>query len=249
MSQPPSPLYAVTDTNVLLDVHSCHDLASTYDRLHVGLRDAARDDPAFVYRVARARESLLLGIHFHNVKAATYSLHFEPVDLLAKRAPPAPGGATIESDFTTQFIHFVKEYVLPDWDMRTPAEPGSETSNAADQAYLDFAKRNGLPLITNEGHAQGGIGKKKNLREMAQKAEVAVFTPKEFYTGKIDESAEIEGFLQRFQEQAPVYMARRRQELGEDEIGEVLGWIYGYYLMILRGEVAGSPIPLRLTLR
>jgi hypothetical protein len=95
----------------------CHELTAAFSDVYGRLGDAAIDALAVVYRRARARESLLLATHLNKVKATTYSLHFEPVDLLARRAPPAPGGATMESDFTNVFVHFVKDYVLPDWTM------------------------------------------------------------------------------------------------------------------------------------
>src|SRR5580704_11789456 len=182
---------------------------------------AALDDPSIVYRRARARESLLLAMHFHKVKAQTYSLHSEVLYLLLKRVPPAPGGQTTESDFTTVFLYFVKDYLLPDWDTQMPTQPGSEAGNDADEAYVAFAKEHRLPLITNEGYEQNGIVDKR-MRKLAKDAGVSVFAPREFCAGKIDEAVEIEDFLQRFKEQAPVYMEARKKELGEDKIGEVL---------------------------
>jgi hypothetical protein len=167
-------VYAVTDTNVLLDVHSCHDLTTAYNDAYARLGKAAVDDLTVVYRRARARESLLLGMHLNRVKATTYSLHFEPVDLLTKRAPPAAGGATMESDFTNMFLHFVKDYVLPDWNMIMPTQPGTEAKNDADKAYIDYAKQHGLPLITNEGYGQNGLVDEK-MRKLAKDAGVAVY--------------------------------------------------------------------------
>jgi hypothetical protein len=240
-------VYAVTDTNVLLDVHSCHDLTTAYNDAYARLGKAAVDDLTVVYRRARARESLLLGMHLNRVKATTYSLHFEPVDLLTKRAPPAAGGATMESDFTNMFLHFVKDYVLPDWNMIMPTQPGTEAKNDADKAYIDYAKQHGLPLITNEGYGQNGLVDEK-MRKLAKDAGVAVYAPREFYQGQIDEAAEIEAFLQRFKEQVPVYMDVRKKLLGEDKIGAVLTWVYGYYRMILLGEVEGRTTPVRLSI-
>jgi hypothetical protein len=244
---PPLPTFdAVTDTNVLLDIYSCHDLSTAYDQAYARLGGGAVDDLAVVYRRARARESLLLAMHFNKVKAATCSLHFEPLDLLTRRAPPAPGGATLESDFTTVFIYFVKDYVLPDWTTQMPTQPGGEAGSDADKAYVAFAKEHGLPLITNEGYGQNGIVDEK-MRKLAKDEGVAVFAPREFYAGKIDEAVEIEAFLRRFKEQAPAYMEERKRDLGEDNIGEVLTWIFGYYRMILRGEVEGSTTPVRMS--
>jgi hypothetical protein len=243
----PSPeTAAITDTKVLLDIYSCHDLTTTYNEAYGRLRTAALDDLAVVYRRARARESLLLAMHYNKVKATTYSLHSEVLDLLLKRASPAPGGETMESDFTTVFLHFIKDYLLPNWNPTMPAEPGNEAKDDADSAYVAVARESGLPLLTNEGYGQSGIMNEK-MRKLAKDAGVAVFAPREFYPDKIDEAAEIEDFLRRFKERAPVYMEARRKELGEDKIGGVLTWIYGYYRMILRGEVEGTTVPVRLS--
>jgi hypothetical protein len=186
----------------------------------------------------------LLAMHFNRIKAVTHSLHFEPIELLMKRVPP--GGMTLESHFTTVFHHFVKDYVLPDWEHQVPTQPGTESKNQADAAYIDLAKRNGLPLITNEGYGQNGIVDEK-MRKLAKDAGVAVFAPREFYPGKVNEAAEIEDFLRRFKKTAPAYMEKREKELGEDDIGKLLGFMYGHYRMILRGEVEGRSTPVRLS--
>jgi hypothetical protein len=127
-----------------------------------------------------------------------------------------------------------------------PPQPGNEAKNDADKAYIDFAKAHGVPLITNEGYGPSGIVDEK-MRKLAKDAGVAVFAPREFCAHKIDEAAEIEGFLRRFKEQAPAYMAAREKELGEDDISKLLTFIYGYYRMILRGEVDGRTTPVRLS--
>ncbi len=109
---------AVVDTNVLLDIHSCHDAMDSYNKAHALLAAAAIDDPSVVFRRARARESLLLAIYFDKIDAVTHSLHNEAVDRLVDRSPPAPGGTSIASDFTMTFVHFVKDHVLPGWDSK-----------------------------------------------------------------------------------------------------------------------------------
>jgi len=241
-------LYAITDTNVLLDIHSCHDVLGTYYEAHARLGDAAIDEPSVTYRRTRARESLLLAMHFNDVSANTYSLHFELVDLLTRRAPPAGGGETMESDCTTFFLHFVKDYVLPRWSPGMPAKPGTEVRNEADRALVALAVEHGLPLVTNEGYTQNGIVEQK-MRKLAREAGVQVFAPREFYAGKIDEGRAIESFLLRFREQAPKYVAARRQMHGaDDKGGQVLAWIYGYYRMILLGETAVRDAPVQVTL-
>jgi hypothetical protein len=242
----PTPLVAVTDTNFLLDLYSCHDMTGTYNEAHARLgAEGAVDDQAVVYRRARARESLLLAMHFHNVGATTFSLHFEVVDLITRRAPPAPGGETMESDFTNAFLHFVKDYVLPNWNPTMPTAPGTEAKNDADKALVEHARARGLPLITNEGYSQAGIVE-EGMRRFAREAGVQVFAPREFYQGKIDEAEEIEAFLRRFREQVPRYIEVRRREVGEDNFHLVLEWVHGYYRLILLGESAVRETPVRV---
>jgi hypothetical protein len=238
---------AILDTNVFIDVHSCHDLIDTFDGLHATVGNAAIEDPAVTYRLARARESVLLVIYLNKIGATTFNLHSEAVEMLMRSAPPAPGGTSMKSDFTTVFLHFVKDYVLPDWSPTMPTEPGTEAKNEADAALIECAKKHNLPLITNEGYTPKGLVEIK-MRKLAREAGVQVFAPREFYAGKIDEAEEIAAFLQRFREHAPGYLKERNQTLGPDQMGKVLGWIIGYYRMILLGVVEGRDTPVRVTL-
>ncbi|HEY5243595.1 MAG TPA: hypothetical protein VIJ22_19075 [Polyangiaceae bacterium] len=153
----------------------------------------------------------------------------------------------MESDFTTVFLYFVKDYLLPDWNTIVPTAPGSEAKNAADRTYIAFAKERGLPLITNEGYGGNGFVDEK-MRKLAKDEGVSVYAPREFYTGKINEAEEIEAFLQRFRDQAPRYVDARKKQHGADDQGAgLLTWIYGYYRMILRGEVEQRSTPVRLS--
>ncbi len=242
-----SPTLAVLDTNVFLDIHSCHDLVGTLNARHMEVGDTAVDERVVTYRLARARESVLLAIYLNKIGATTYSLHSEPVEILVRSAPPAPGGTTMESDFTTVFIHFVKDFILPAWNSTMPTEPDSQAKNEADAALIRYAKENALPLITNEGYTQRGLVDEK-MRKLAKDAGVAVYAPREFYAGKINEADEVESFLQRFRDQAPRYLDTRRRLHGrDDQMGKVLGWIIGYYRMILLGEVEGRDLPIRVS--
>jgi hypothetical protein len=247
MQSPESQFSAVVDTNVVLDVYSCHDVAKRYDEVHSRLGIAAVDEASVVYRRTRARESLLLAIYFNKIGASTFSLHHESVELLTTRVPPAPGGQTLESDFTTVFLYFVKDYVLPEWESHMPTEPGDASGNDADRLLVEFAKEHALPLITNEGFTQRGVVEEK-MRKRAREAGVSVFSPRQFYLGKIDEAAEIEAFLSRFRDQVPRYLEARKRELGEDNVAEVLSWVYGYYRLILKGEAEGRDIPVSVSL-
>ena len=85
------------------------------------------------------------------------------------------------------------------------------------------------------------------MRKLAKDAGVEVFTPREFYVNKIDETEEIEVFLRRFREGAERYLEARRGDLGPDKGYEVVSLMDGYYRHILRGETEGRDVPVRLS--
>lgn len=223
---------AIVDTNVLLDVYSSHDLIKTYEMTHARVGIKAIDDPTVSYRRIRARESFLLTLYFNKLKATTYSLHSEVLNMMRTRVPPAEGGETMESDFTRTFLWYVKDYLLTDWNATCATKPGNEAKNAADEAYIAQAKESRLPLITNEANGPNGIVDEK-MRKLAKDAGVPVFAPREFYAGWIDEGLEITNFLRRFTTESHGYMNARRKKFGEDKTSDVLDWVYGYYRLVL----------------
>jgi hypothetical protein len=232
----PLPI-AVLDTNVKLDIFSLHDVLESHDEALLVRGGAALHERRFVYKRARARESLLLAVQLHRMRATTFSLHHEQIELLTGRVPhDAVGGRSLPSDFVTFFLHFVKDYVLPDWNPAMPREPGTERSNEADAALIEAARELGVPLITNEGYSQDGVVDEK-LRKRARDAGVPVFTPREFWSGKLDEQEAIEWFLSMFAAKMPSYLAERERDHGKADLGEgVLKIIHGYYRLVLRGE-------------
>jgi hypothetical protein len=89
-----SELVAVLDTNVKLDIYSCHDFVRTADDAitkATGTPVAALEEPRVTYRFARARESLLLAMYLHARSAKTFSLHRELVDRLTTSGPSRQG--------------------------------------------------------------------------------------------------------------------------------------------------------------
>lgn len=231
-------LVAVLDTNVLVDVLSCHDLLEAYD-----IHDA--ESLPLVYRRARARESLLLCMHLHDTWSDTLSLH-EAVRVLEKCSPPEDK-VSFARAFTETFIWFVGDDLLPNWEMHVPTTDGGEKGNAADRAYLELAKSRGLPLITNEGYTMDGL-KDEKLRGDAKAASVPVFAPREFIEGKMNEALAIGAFLIRFTERAPAYLDRRRAMHGEDKTLDLLAHVYSLYRHILLGETEGRDKRVRVCL-
>jgi hypothetical protein len=223
---------AVLDTNVFLDIFSCHDLISTFNAAHARCGEDAMRDPAAAYRLARARDSLLLAILLHDLRATTLGLHAESIELLTLRAPSTRGGETPESDFVMFFLHFVMDHLLEGWTHTVDSIPANVSSNAADRFLIAAAKEHGVPLITNEGYSKAGIANKK-MRALASDEGVAAFSPREFISGEIDEISASASFLARFCEEAPGHF--------RDHDQEGLTWIEGYYRMILLGEASSRP--------
>jgi hypothetical protein len=241
---PNAPPDFIVDTNVWLDIHSCHDVSENFDALHAQIGDAAIDDPAITYRLARARDAALLAMYFHKIKATTMALTHEAIELLRRRSPPAPGGSDLRADFTRAFAHFVHPFCLRRWTSVITTEHGMVNANAADRAHVALARARSIPLISNEGlRRDGTIDHSKLIRVEAAAAGVTVLTPRQVFENQINEEEEIEAFLTRFRERVPVYLERRGIR---DRMGELLGIIIGMYRMTLRGEVEGRDTPVRV---
>lgn len=225
-----SELVAVLDTNVVLDIFSCHDVSTLYDRL--GDAPSAVAHPAAVYRRARARESLLLAIYFNATRAKTYSAH-EPAIIVRLVDPDAVD--TIENHFTTLVAHFVKDTLLPDWQSLYRTEPDEGHGSAVDRFLLSFAEQYNLPLITNEGFTETGV-QDLRLRALARERGVAVCTPSEFYRDHIDEQKAARNFIAAFRTAAPDYIQRHAKP---EIVRKSLVIMAGYYRHILFGETEG----------
>lgn len=250
----------VLDTNVLLDILSWHDLMATADRVHAERGDDAMLDPAVTYRLARARESTLLAIHLNRTKATTYNLLGEGARLMLQQAPPITENSSPVGAFVHVALHFVKDYLLPNWTMSVDAYsiddaaeqtlealPGNYVGNAADRALLEYAKARDIPLVTNEGNTPRGV-ELIRLRKLAVDQGIQVYSPREFYEGHLAETEEIDAFIGRFKDEAPRFLRARPLEHAGDAMAELLDYSLGYYRMILLGIVAGrdAPVPVKL---
>jgi hypothetical protein len=231
----PTDLTAVLDTNVLHDIFSCHDVFNMYEKVGEDETDGAYA----VYRRDRVGGSLVLAMHLHNMGGKTFSLRGEPLRKLLENVDP-----NADDDFRTHyvkmFLGFVRPRLLGNWYPGMPSEEAVEpTGSKADAFLIDYAKQHGLPLITNEGFSPDGIRNEK-MRKKAIAACVRVFTPREFYAGRVDEQSEIRTFLRRFDRRAPRYIAAySRPVVARDS----LGWMSGYYRHVLLGETAGRSTP------
>jgi hypothetical protein len=216
-----SPFVAVVDTNVLLDIYSWHDLLDTAERLHPLLGDAFVEDPHFAFRLARARESLLLGVYFNSIGARTYSLRAEPLRLLQKVSPRVPLSSTEElaNSFTTRFVNFVHPRLLGNWIMEWAEDPEIVVGNDADEMLLEFAADHQLPLVTNEGYTPKGVIHEK-MRLLATDRGVRAYTPAEFCRAKsFDPQAGARAFIEDFGRLAPHYIDAWEDEQRREDAG------------------------------
>jgi hypothetical protein len=227
---------AVLDTNVQLEVHSCHDLDEVATALTNSLVDVPIGHPKLEYRRRRVRDSLLMVAHFDRIGASTYCLHFEAVEMLLRRAPP---GASATAAFTTQFLYFVKDYVLPNWQSLMPKEAETVKGRAADDELIDRALEFGVPLITNEGNTETGSDHSdpKKIPYKAMVRGVKVYSPREYIAGKFDPEVEATRFLDRFAREAPGYIRGHCEKFGPDGIADALNWINKYYRWIFINDI------------
>jgi hypothetical protein len=244
---PNAPPVAVLDTNVIVDFLSCHDYLTKLQPALETKGDDAWLDPQVAYRLVRARDALLLAIHFADTGATTFGSHGELSRTLEARVPPAPGedgGKDWLLDYLTQSIHLVMAIVLQGWTHAGPEIPETESSHDADQWHVDQAARRKIPLITNEGlKVDGTVDHKKPIWKKAAAATVDVFTPRGYLTGKLaNEDASFEAFLTRFERVAHDYVKGRPDEL--HRVLKMMG--RSYQMVFTMGDTRGHEPMVRL---
>lgn len=203
-----SEVTAVLDSNALIDVYSLHNLAE------------AAEPEKKEYRIHRSRNALLLVIYLDEIHALTYGLR-EAVDVLRVRVPP--GTAAPELAFTTAVVHFVKDYLVPHWESMFPTDE-SPRSNAADRHLEEFARVHAKPLITCEAA----------LTARARRSGVEVFSPREFWDGRLDVERGAQRFLRRFRSSEGPFLRTQEQR---GEWSRVLVHLFEFYrYLLLRRE-------------
>jgi hypothetical protein len=248
---PPNAV-AVVDTNVVMDMRSCADLVQEYER---GASDlAAARTPEAIFRRARVRESMILAWYLHKVGAVTFSLPDESVRILTRMADPS-AARDFGTHFTTWFIWFVKDYVLDRW--YEGFVPGIDTGlkgSDCDDLLVELCCASHVPLITNEGYTLAGVSASnpKGLRAKALAAGVSVYTPRQFWSGRIGPGSACRQFLKRFDKQARRFLHGFQR--GTPVVG-TLGHMQGYYAHVFFGltsadvrlavEIESSALPPR----
>ena len=232
-------LLAVLDSNVLMDISSCHDAYDTYGELGF---DAPAEHRRAIYRRARARESLLLAMYLHKVGAVTYCL-YEAATKLFERVPAS--SPEFPSHFAVVYAQLVQDRLLGGWKCRMDPDPpvAELKGGAADSHLVDFARQHGLPLISNEGLTPEG-SRLSGIHKKAARAGVRILAPREFYGAQIDKPNEIASFLERFKTEAPEFF---RGEPNERQLIDAVEWTFGYYRHVLLGETVGQDEPVAVT--
>jgi len=225
----------------MLEIYSCADLADEYTVNEVA------DSPAAVYRRARAREALLLAIYLHEAKVATWSLANETLNHMQRVADPKKLDDP-KTHFTYVFVNYVKDEVLPGWKaiLTSPADEGLKGS-ACDAYLLRVAQHNGVPLVTNEGYSAKGIDDSHGLRRQGRDAGARVFTPREYWSGKINPKRAARRFIQAFRKGVPHYL---RHKAGNNvrDAARIFEWIDGYFHHVLLGIAVDGKSRVRVEL-
>jgi hypothetical protein len=230
------PVQLVIDTNYLTDVGSFHDMSRD--------EDPDVDSANSVYRRQRVRDALILAMLLDRDRITTWNLWSEASTIFHERVNP--GEQSAERAFTTVFAHFVKDQIFPGWNMLTDetAYPGAR-GNAADDALVDVAKHFGVPLVSSEGFRPKRLHRAPIVRK-AQAAGVAILTPRQYFTGKIDEVDACNEFMRRFllyrDEYVDTHPSPQNMRAFFADI------VTGYYQHVLYGLTSGRPGLVAVTL-
>ena len=248
---------AVIDTNVIARIVTCIDAVNRSDQPGWTV-----DHPTSRADRVKARQGVVLAWHLHEMGAETFSL-LEARWLIAKKVDRY-ALADQKTHFTILWAHYVKDHVLPGWQMTDPAleEPEFSGTNeevvaelkrrwdlepkghAADQLYVDRAKSFGVPLITFEGlRDTGAVDHRCGIRVKAAQVGVRVTSPADFYAGR-DEGRTCDAFHERWRAGAQGYIdSSIHPEVTRDSM-EVFD---GYFRYILYGIVNGRDQPVPVT--
>lgn len=188
-----SKLVAVVDTNVILDVISVADLSDAYNH-----ENKTENDRYF--RRFRARDALIMAWYLHASEATTLSLINE-VARVGLRTAPLTAGNTLEGQHMHLSFALQHKFVLNRWNMVFEDEDATLRGNGCDDELVKLAQKYGVPLVTNEGLTMDGVDDVR-LRSKALAARVPVFTPRQFWSGRISETAAAKKFCERFDAKA-----------------------------------------------
>lgn len=215
----------LVDTNVVLEYMSFGDLFREGDKhqdpgeqVLFGERldevrrrrraESAWRSPAHRYRQLRARSSILLMWMLSERRIIAAMLGKEVLDILEKVSPLPSAKTPLLADansyaMTTAIVQAINPMLI-----RRGLYLGALTEvnhrargNRADAELLRLAKRDDLPIVTNEGYTLAGLSDfkpdgSKSLRGLAHDAGVKVYSPREYLDDmRIDSARESERFI------------------------------------------------------
>lgn len=218
---------AILDTNVLIDVLSCHDVLDAYFM-------KTSFDADMIYRRARVRESLVLLEYLHRLKARTFSLYYEPWKVLVRAVPPERHD--MRRTFIFIAIHYLFENLWRDWqtvvaDVDASQEP---SGTSADRVLVALAQAHRLPVITNEGYGRAGTrDDTKAMCRLARKAGVQLLTPADFWHNRIDPTEASHLILRKFRKRAGFFS---KKQADPERAANALGQVFDYLRFILLSE-------------
>lgn len=234
---PVESVQLIIDTNVMLDIASCHDLSNSTDE------DV--DSRGSVYRRQRAKDGVTLAMLLERDGLTTFNLWGESAALFHARVNPHE--ATPETVFTTTFLHFTKDVILPRWNMMSDVNESPDArGDEADRALVKLAVKHGVPLVSNEGFGPDGPTKAK-LVGKAEGAGVTLLTPRQYFAGKIDEDEAANDFMLRFLANREEYV---RTHPSPDAMRDYFAtFLTGYSRHVLFGITNGRdrPVAVRLS--
>jgi hypothetical protein len=223
---------AIIDTNVLLEIYSCHDHYRAHAKAYAEHGDEFYYQLDPTHRGQRARASLLLAIYLNDIAATTYGSHGEFLDIITKTVPPSPagtpGGQNWEEDFLTQALYVVGDRVLTNWTHTVPSLAEAQRGSRNDQWLVDEAARLNVPLITHEGLSKTGDRVVSGIDKKAAVAGVQVLMPREFFNGKLDERERSKAFLNQLGEEIEKLTVGRT-----DDLGKILAMVQDHYGHVL----------------
>lgn len=236
---------AVVDTNVLLAIFSWHDFIITGDTEVRRDPNATLLHPNIQFRAQRARQAFFLTLMFHERQWTTLMPLNEVVRLMTVRVPPASDRKDLhlrksEGDdaslaqaklhFTTLYLYFVKDLLLPGWQpIGDPSEDLDKVGNQVDLLCLAQAEKERLPLISWEGHGPSGFNPSKLIPAQAKERGIDLVTPSDLLSReRFDPSAPLNRFFASWAEKATHFL----QEGHGPGAPDALSLLYDYYLRL-----------------
>ncbi len=230
----------IIDTNVIADVYTCASIVQTYQA-----GPSTKETVQTLYVRARARESLILLWHLHCSASTSWSLPLESTRTILKIADPR-AATDFGTHWTTWVVWFVKDYILDRWNSLSGRDANGELKgNDCDDLLLETSRLARLPLITNEGYTPSGISAAdpKKLRAKAIAAGVPVYTPRQFWSGKINPKRASRKFLARMDAKAPKFLKGHTRS---PQVAKTLDVMRGIYQFILFGLTSQPGVRLRV---